>query len=379
MPTGHDRFERVLDAMLDDVAVAVAVRDDGGTVVDFTLTYVNDRSVDGAGRRRDELVNASVLTLYPQWRASGLFDRFRAVVDSGVPYVADALHYVDEVDGRIIEGWWRLSVVRFGDGYLATSRDVTAEVRAARDLEAARAMAAAERNAVQLLQEMALPRALPAVAGVDLAAHYRPAEHVVPIGGDWYDAFVLPDGRVGVVVGDVAGHGRSAAASMVRQRTTVTALARLDASPATVLTRANAAALAEGDAFTTCCYAVVDLAAATLTIARAGHPPAVLVTHGRTTGPVWSPAGLPLGVDGAAVYREIVVPLDGPSTLVLYTDGLIERRGDDLADSIARLSDLVDAGPRTGSAALCTALVDAVAGDRIDDDFCVLVCTVTPT
>lgn len=373
----QDRFQRVLDAMLDDVALGVAVRDDGGAIVDFRLAYVNDRTVDGAGRRSAELTGASVLELYPQWRSSGLFDRFRAVVETGVPYVDDALHYTDEVDGVTIEGWWRVAVVRLGDGYLATSRDVTTEVVAAREVAEARARLAAERDAVRLLQDMALPRRLPDAPGLALAAHYRPADHDVPIGGDWYDAFELPGGRIGLVVGDVAGHGRSAATSMVRHRTALATLALLAPSPAAVLARAHAAAAADGDTFTTCCYAVVDPAAGTLTLARAGHPPPLLVTADGVT-PLVVPGGVPLGVEAPITYTDHVVRLPGPSALVLYTDGLVERRGEELYESIDRLATRLRGVGPTDAGALLARVVAGVGERPLDDDFCVLVAAITP-
>lgn len=373
----QDRFQRVLDAMLDDVALAVAVRDDEGRIVDFRLTYVNDRTVDGAGRRSAEMTGSSVLEMYPQWRASGLFDRFRRVVETGVPYVEDALHYVDEVDGVPIEGWWRVAAVRLGDGYLATSRDVSDDVRAARELAEARARLTAERDAVRLLQDMALPRRLPSAPGVSLAAHYRPADPEVPIGGDWYDAFELPDGRVGLVVGDVAGHGRTAATSMVRHRTALATLALLQPSPAAVLARAHAAALADGDTFTTCCYAVVDPVAGTLTMARAGHPPPLLLTGG-TAGPLHVPGGVPLGVDAPLAYTDRVITLDGPCALVLYTDGLVERRDEEIFVSVERLAaGVADADPADADALLAR-LVATVGDGPAADDFCVLVAAIDP-
>lgn len=368
------RLRDALDALLEDVSIAEAVRDDAGAVVDFRIVYANRRSVDGAGRALSEQLGAHVLDLYPAFRANGLFEEFVRVVETGEPFVADERRYDDEVDGRPIRGWWSLMVSRLGDGYLAASRDVTSlvesRIRAAELLEARRS----EREAVQLLQQFALPLRLPSVAGLGLAAAHLPAGGDAPLGGDWYDAVALPDGAVGLVIGDVAGHGRAAAQAMIDVRRYIGSLTGERLSPAAVLARANEHLLAAGtDVMVTCCYAVVDAAGRRLTYALAGHPPAVVrdasgtVLAGGVPGP-------PLGVLAEAAYEERSVDLVGPFALVLYTDGLVERRGEDIVDSLEGLRAVVAAATSPDAEVLRTTLLERFSGNP-SDDACLLVVT----
>ncbi|MFF4692338.1 SpoIIE family protein phosphatase [Streptomyces sp. NPDC001307] len=202
------------------------------------------------------------------------------------------------------------------------------------------------------LQRDLLPRSLPQQPGVEVAHRYLPAAGPAGVGGDWYDVIPLSGARVGLVVGDVAGHGTGAAATMGRVRTTVAALAALDLAPDELLARLDdlvartgappsGPAEAEDQALgVTCLYAIYDPVSRHCVMARAGHLPPVLLTPDGHAELVDLPAGPPLGLGGLP-FECADVELSEGATLALYTDGLVENRHTD-----------IDAGVR----ALCTAL-----------------------
>lgn len=360
-----------LDAMQDHVAIAVAVRDAGGRIVDFVLTYANRTFVDGAGRQGADVVGKRVLELYPGWVEQGMFDIFCAVVESGDAYNDERVHYVDRApDGTAIEGWWSLRTVPFGDGYLASSRDVTDEVRAEQERLEARLEQERTRMAVDLLQRASLPASLPEVASLEVGAGHRPAAQAQPVGGDWYDALELDGGRLGVVIADVAGHGPDAAAYMVQVRNVVRALAFEHQEPQAVLEQVAAviARMGSSDLFATCCYAVIDPADRSITWARAGHlHPLVL---GSPTRVAEAAGGPPLGVDPAASVPAVRVELAVGEGLLLCTDGLVELRDEPVERGLARLAADVDArraaAPGLGVQDLVDELIAAVV-DPTDD------------
>ncbi|MDT0341934.1 SpoIIE family protein phosphatase [Streptomyces litchfieldiae] len=198
------------------------------------------------------------------------------------------------------------------------------------------------------LQAGLLPHELPDVPGLKVAARYLPATHGIEIGGDFYDLIQLGDedenDAVAAAIGDVQGHNVTAAALMGQVRTAVHATA--GAPPAEVLARANRL-LTDLDPglFTSCLYAHLDLAAHRARLATAGHlPPLVRQPDGQVTRVRLAPGTL-LGIDPSADYSALEVALPPGAVLLLYTDGLIERPGVDLDDSIAELAEhLADAG-----------------------------------
>ncbi len=206
-----------------------------------------------------------------------------------------------------------------------------------------------ERQATLALQRSLLPARPPDIEGFDVAARYVPGAEV-GVGGDWYDLFALPSGYVGVVIGDVAGNGLRAAVVMGRIRSALRAYALETDDPADVLTRLDRKIqLFEPDAMATAAYAVIDPARTSLTVSLAGHlPPIVLDTDGDAR-QVKAAADLPLGAFPNAPRRTTTIAL--PHALFLYTDGLVERRGRLLGDSIDEL--LATLGPGTADD-LCT-------------------------
>jgi hypothetical protein len=197
------------------------------------------------------------------------------------------------------------------------------------------------------LQRGLLPKRLPEIPGIELAAHYEAAGRGAEAGGDWYDAFALPHGRVGVVVGDVTGRGIAAASTMGQLRSVTRAFALADAASATpgeVLTRLNRyqRALAEQTLFTVI-YAIVDPDGGTVCWASAGHPPPLLRTAGCETR-VLEGAGPMIGITDR-IYEDIEEAVCPGDSLILYSDGLVERRGEPLDVGLARLATAAACGP----------------------------------
>jgi serine phosphatase RsbU (regulator of sigma subunit)/anti-sigma regulatory factor (Ser/Thr protein kinase) len=192
-----------------------------------------------------------------------------------------------------------------------------------------------EHNMAQSMQRSLLPGSLPHMEGVLATGRYQPADKDAEVGGDWYDVVKLPDGRVGLLIGDVEGHSLEAAAVMGQLRSGMRAFAGEGHDPAVVLARAST--LLSGldtDLFATCCCVWLDTETGRASIASAGHPPPVLVdADGRATVPP-VPVGPPLSVDPNAVYEKFRATLRPGTVLALYTDGLVYTRG---AEGTARM------------------------------------------
>ncbi|MEU6371624.1 SpoIIE family protein phosphatase [Streptomyces sp. NPDC046909] len=199
-----------------------------------------------------------------------------------------------------------------------------------------------------MLQHDLLPHTLPRPAGIEVAHRYLPAEGPAGVGGDWYDVIPLSGARVGLVVGDVAGHGMRAAATMGRLRTTVAALAALDLAPDELLARLDDLVARVGVAQpaddthedqalgVTCLYAIYDPVTRHCVMARAGHIPPVLVTADGRADLVDLPAGPPLGVGGLP-FESIDLELPEGAMLALFTDGVVENRERDIDVGIRTL------------------------------------------
>jgi hypothetical protein len=254
-----------------------------------------------------------------------------------------------------------LLVLSRADGRTAFDRDdlalaVELTGRAAISLDNAR-LYARERESALMLQRSLLPQHVPSPPGVQIAYRYVPggsrAEADAEAGGDWFDVIPLAGGRIALVVGDVMGHGLRAAATMGRLRTAVRTLAGLDLPPDELLRRINDLAddLAQGPddpLWATCVYAVYDPSTRQCTLATAGHvPPLMLVdrgTGGWSVTPVEAPSGAPLGVGGVE-FESVTLTVTEGAVLVLYTDGLIEHRGEDITEGLGRLVSLLGSLP----------------------------------
>ncbi|MFC3573818.1 SpoIIE family protein phosphatase [Streptomyces yaanensis] len=232
---------------------------------------------------------------------------------------------------------------------------------------------AAERHrlARQLQRAIMPPTAHPVHrAGLRVAVRYRPAEEDQRVGGDWYDAVVLPDGRVLLTVGDIAGHGISAATDMVVLRNALRGLAITGAGPGRLLSWLNSVACCLTDQVTaTVVCGLFDPAAHTLRWANAGHVPPILVSGGKAEA-LKPPDGVLLGAVDAAPYEETLHELQRQDILLLYTDGLIERRDSDLDQALGQL--LVAAGRPVGELEDYVDHLLSCAIADTDDDTCLI-------
>jgi PAS domain S-box-containing protein len=335
-----DRFRGALDAMLDAVSITTAVRDASGAIVDFEIVFANTQSLDGAGRNADFLVGGRLCELYPGMRTSALFAAFCDVVETGRPYVADEVFYRDVTDSGPIEGFWNIQAVKFDDGYISSTRDVTALVEARATAAEAKRLLDEHQVTARVVQHAALPHPLPAVDGATISAHHRPIEADQPIGGDWYDVLDLGPQRVGLVIADVAGHGPEAATTMLSVRHVIRAAAAQFEDPADVLTNANFVIRrlgGPGAPFTTCCYAVVDLDRSTLCWSLAGHFAPMLVDDEGAMILTSDVVGPPLGVVENQSFTTTTATFPVGCCVVLFTDGLVERRGEVIDDGLDAL------------------------------------------
>jgi Stage II sporulation protein E (SpoIIE)/GAF domain len=231
-----------------------------------------------------------------------------------------------------------------------------------------------EHTVADTLQRSLLPE-LPTIAGLESAAHYVSASTAADVGGDFYDLLELPDGSIGIVVGDVVGHDVAAAASMGHLRGLIRACVwdAEDGDPGRVLTRVDR--LVQGlrvASMATMVYAralrpSVEGGPWRLEIANAGHPPVLLRDPEGGVRLIDGATGMLVGVDASTRRTTRVVELPSGSTLVAYTDGLIERPGQDMDAGIGELAQrLAAAPPGADPAELCDAAVSGVL-DRRDD------------
>ena len=231
------------------------------------------------------------------------------------------------------------------------------------------------RDAAQQLQRAVHPEVVVPCTGWSVACHYEPSGRT-EVGGDFYDGFELADGRYVVFIGDVMGRGVPAAAAMTEMRAATRAFASVDPEPASVVSRLDRMALSYGrDQLVTMVYGVADAATGTVVMTNAGHPPALVLRADGTVEALPYADGPPVGLsDGGR--REVTATLAAGDSLVFYSDGLIERRGESIDDGLARLAralpTLGDPASDSGLDAGLLRVVDAVRDDTYDDDVAAL-------
>lgn len=236
-----------------------------------------------------------------------------------------------------------------------------------------------EVGTVEMLQRSLLPDELPKVPGLDIAARYDPGGAGVHVGGDWYDAVPLPGGRVGLAMGDVVGHGLGAAALMGQLRHAARAYALEGHSPQAVLDRLDRLVRSlPGAQMATLLYMVVEADLSTARFASAGHVPPLVVGPDAEARFLEGAPNPPLGVFDTSGHNELAVELESGSTIVLYTDGLVEERG---ASIDTGLEALRQAARRPGdSKELCDHLVNSMlAIHPAHDDIAVLALQAVPS
>ncbi|AKZ56614.1 hypothetical protein SAM23877_3567 [Streptomyces ambofaciens ATCC 23877] len=334
---------------------------------DHRLAYVNDAYVTAFGTRP---VGQRAHEALPELDELGLFPLLDQVQRSGRPRT---LKSRKAPDGRSYT--FTCAPVTEDDtggdrGVLVFATDVTDHAEAAARL---RASERRQRETAVTLQRSLLPQELEEPDDLRVAATYHPGGTEAAVGGDWYDVITLGGGRTALVIGDVMGRGVRAAAVMGQLRTAVRAYARLDLPPHEVLQLLDGlAAEIDANQIATCVYAIHDPNEGRLVYASAGHLPILVRDQSGTVERADEPTGPPLGT-GGWMHTSGSIPLAPGSTAVLYTDGLVERRNEDLDEGIAALERALSGATGTPQV-VCDRLVRSagVTPDH-DDDVAVLV------
>jgi PAS domain S-box-containing protein len=265
---------------------------------------------------------------------------------------------------RVLLGKSKLLVDQDGEPHRMTGtvQDITEERRAER-----------EHRIAATLQRSLLPESLPVIPGVSLAVRYHPATTGMEIGGDWYDVVSLPNGHVALAIGDVAGHGLRAAATMGQLRMALRAYALEERSPVGVVRRVRELVqrLIPSE-MATLLYMVFDQDSGSITYSNAGHLPALVIpAEGRGT---YLEEGLapPLGAAPHPEYDvQASASIPAGSTLLLFTDGLVERRGVSLRDGLNRLEEEARAVGEDLDA-MCDHILDSLLQGEVSDDVALL-------
>jgi GAF domain-containing protein/anti-sigma regulatory factor (Ser/Thr protein kinase) len=289
----------------------------------------------------------------------------------GVPLIAR---------GRAI-GALSLVCAESGRRFTEEHRDLAVEIgrRAGLALDNA-TLYEGQRQVAETLQEALLPLELPAVAGGALARRYVASAEPGRVGGDWYDAIPLPDGRILLCVGDVVGRGPQAAAVMGQLRSAVGILAAEDPAPGTILDRLAGFATSVPDAMgTTAALCLLDVDSGELHYACAGHPPPLVVpADGEDAALLWEGRSPPLGLATVAPRPQARRALAPADTLLLYTDGLVERPQEAIDASLERLRRAAATARATTPDTLCDALLATLAPGGSDDDTALLALRLAP-
>ena len=271
--------------------------------------------------------------------------------------------------GASLSRW--LPVLLLLGGLLLTAIASSAGYQLTRRRQAVEAMYGQQRELSERLQRALLPRSNPAIPNVDIAAEYVAGAHGVDIGGDWYSIIGLEGDRFGFVVGDVSGRGIDAVATMARARFTIRAYLVDGHSPAEALARCSRQFdIREDGHLTTAVVGVGNWRTGEVTISNAGHPaPLVLGSSGAhfvETRPGW-----PLGI-GATTYESTSITMAPGATLFCFTDGLVERRGEDIDTGMRRLATTARGAAATSTEALVLGTVDGLRTEDASDDVAVL-------
>ncbi len=338
----------------------------GSTTWDERLEQLHGLEPGGFGGNYEDWVAA----LHPDDRAECLARVERALANPG-PYLL--LHRATWPDGSIhwIECRGRVTVDENGapNGTIGVAIDVT-------DREQRRAVVAEqleqERSIVTTLQHALLPTKLPTVPGISVAARYVPAVGPADIGGDWYAVIPLRGRALGLAIGDVAGHGLGAVADMANARFSVRALALNEPDPAKLLDHLDEVVrVFDANVLITALYGIIDPADRTWSYAAAGHIPALLRAPDGSTTFLDTRTGPPLNC--GATYRTERVTLAPGATLVLYTDGLVERRHEGIDEGLDRLAQACGTGPASPEG-LCDHVLAALLDDgAAKDDVAIVV------
>ncbi|MFI6059568.1 SpoIIE family protein phosphatase [Streptomyces sp. NPDC051286] len=344
-----------------------------GSLIDFVGSAPQAQALKG-GRARLEVD----LRTAHGWRELDP-ERARRIVDSGIhSLIVVPLQARGVVLGMV--KFWRREKEPFDEEDVAFAEELAA--RAAVCVDNARRYTHEHTMAVTL-QRSLLPRALPEQSALEVAHRYLPAQ--AGVGGDWFDVIPLPGTRVALVVGDVVGHGLHAAATMGRLRTAVRNFSALDLPPdellsyldelVTQLDTEEATGNHEDKAVTgaTCLYAAYDPVTGLCTLARSGHPGPALVHPDGTVDYPDVPVSPPLGLGGSLPFETARLDVPEGSRLVLFTDGLVKGRSNDIGTGLETLHTALAATVDRTPEETCTAVLNALLPTRPSDDIALLV------
>ncbi|MFE2763382.1 ATP-binding SpoIIE family protein phosphatase [Streptomyces halstedii] len=339
---------------------------------DLRITYVNDAYTAAFG---DRPLGAPAAEAMPELTELSLLPLVGQVLRSGTPRTVKSRKVLDGHSYTVTCTPVAVHGPEGADeeGVLVYATDVTDHAEAAERL---RTSERRHRDTAVTLQRSLLPQDLEQPDDLRIAATYQPGGTDAAVGGDWYDVITLGAGRTALVIGDVMGRGVRAAAVMGQLRTAVRAYARLDLPPHEVLQLLDVLA-AEIDAsqIATCVYAVHDPNEGQLVYASAGHLPVLVRHEDGTVHRAEEPPGPPLGTGGTGGWTHTsgTIPLPPGSTAVLYTDGLVERRSEDIDEGVASLERALS-GAVGSPQVVCDRLIRSlgVTADH-DDDVAVLV------
>lgn len=364
-----DRVTGILDA---DTAAVLLVEDDGQTLAARAAKGLEEEVERGfrlpvgrgfAGRialAREPVViqnleESTIQPVNPLFREKGVQSLL------GVPLVVEG-----ELIGVIHVG--SLTPREFHDGEIELLQLVADRV--ALSIERSRLMV--QGQIATTLQRSLLPRQLPQLPGLRMAARYLPAAVESAVGGDWYDVIELHSRSIGFVIGDVAGHGLAAATFMGQLRSAIRAYALDTDGPAEVMTKLAAFSDHMRSRMATVIYATLNLTTWEARIARAGHPYPLLIRADGSAEYLSAGGGPPIGTVGGHAYDEQSLTLSPGETLLLYTDGLIERRGGKLSDGERTLLEVAASSPDEPELK-CQGIISRLTKDTtIADDIAIL-------
>jgi anti-sigma regulatory factor (Ser/Thr protein kinase) len=364
-----DRVTGILDA---DTAAVLLVEDDGQTLAARAAKGLEEEVERGfrlpigrgfAGRialAREPVViqnleESTIQPVNPLFREKGVQSLL------GVPLVVEG-----ELIGVIHVG--SLTPREFHDGEIELLQLVADRV--ALSIERSRLMV--QGQIATTLQRSLLPRQLPQLPGLRMAARYLPAAVESAVGGDWYDVIELHSRSIGFVIGDVAGHGLAAATFMGQLRSAIRAYALDTDGPAEVMTKLAAFSDHMRSRMATVIYVTLNLTTWEARIARAGHPYPLLIRADGSAEYLSAGGGPPIGTVGGHAYDEQSLMLSAGETLLLYTDGLIERRGGKLSDGERTLLEVAASSPDEPELK-CQGIISRLTKDTtIADDIAVL-------
>jgi len=368
----RELLDRVTDILETDTAAVLLIEEGGRTLAARAAKGLEEEVERGfrvpvgrgfAGRvafTREPVViadldQAAIQPVNPLFHEKGV----RSLL--GVPLVVEG-----EVIGVLHVG--SLTPREFHDGDIELLQLVANRV--ALSIERSRLMVQGQIAAT--LQRSLLPRQLPQVPGLRMAARYLPAADDSAVGGDWYDVIELGDNSIGFVIGDVAGHGMAAATFMGQLRSAIRAYALDTDGAGAVITKLAEFSDRMETRMATVVYATLNLSTWGVRIARAGHPYPLLLRADGSTEFLSDAGGPPLGAVGGQTYNEQAVTLLPGDTLVLYTDGLIERRGSQLSEGEAALAEVASTAPDEPELKCQAITTRLTEGLTIADDIAIL-------